>query len=579
MQQPKRAFRFSARLRGNPLGVSEGRLWLKRAPRWWPVAAIMVVAAVAAASFLLLRRGGGEAAGALQVYTVQRGTVSATVTSTGEVYAPRQLELSFDVNRIPLTELKVAAGQQVKAGDVLACIDPTTLQRAVDQAQADLTVAQDNLAKAKEPYSTLDMTQARLAVSQAEVALAEAQENLDTVRHPDVASAQAAVKDAEAALKSAQAGLVSAQNDTANAAQIRTLQYEQSWYENNYAAAQVKFANGEIDQGKLDLEYSNMLAAQERVRVAQAKADSALTSAQNQLDKAEKAYQEAQDNLAEAQQGPDALALAKAENQVTQAQYNLDKAKESLAAIEAGPAAKDVEVAQAKAVSAQATLEAAQATLKAATMVAPFDGTVISVGVAVGDLVSSGNTIITLADLTNLQARAIVDETDIGNVQIGQQVTITFDAFPGNRFQGQVLEVPLQGTLSQNILTYAVPVSLKGAADVALKPGMTANISIAAGRHENVLLVPAMAVQQSDAGNVVLVQDAVGTPGVETPVQLGLSDGMYVEVKRGLNEGDRVVFEYQETQQTQSPQQWMQQGGVRTFGGNGMPNIPGGIGQ
>ena len=157
-----------------------------------------------------------------------------------------------------------------------------------------------------------------------------------------------------------------------------------------------------------------------------------------------------------------------------------------------------------------------------------------------------------MADLSNLRVRAIVDETDISNVEIGQDATITFDAFAGYRFRGQVLEVPLQGQMNQNILTYEVPVSLEGAEGVAIKPGMTANLSIVVGRRENVLLVPAMAVQQGDEGNVVRVQDSPQGPAVETLVELGLSDGMHVEVRRGLNEGDAVVVEYQTPQEAQA---------------------------
>ncbi|MDI7276255.1 MAG: efflux RND transporter periplasmic adaptor subunit [Anaerolineae bacterium] len=532
--------------------------------RWLLIGAAFATVAVVT-GVLWLRRSAGQGTGSLQEFVVERGNVVATVASTGEVYAPRQAELCFDVNRIPLIELNVAPGQQVRAGDVLARIDTTTLQRALTQAEAELTVAQDNLEKARNPYTELDLTRARLAVESAEIALAEAQENLETVRNPDVQAAERAVQEAAAALQSAQSQLIVAQNDPSNAAQLRTLEYEAVWYQNNYWAAKEKFERGEISQEKLNWEYSNMLAAQERLKAAQAKAESSLASAQNQLAKAQSAYQEAQENLARVKRGPDATDLAKAKNQVAQAQYNLDKARADLAAVEAGPAPKDVEVAEAKVVSAQAALEEARAALEAATMRAPFDGTVVSVGAAVGDLVSSSTIVVTLADLSNLRARAIVDETDITKIEIGQEVTITFDAFPGARFRGQVLEVPLQGKLTQNVLTYEVPVSLEGTEGISLKPGMTANLSIMVGRAENVLLVPALAVQQGEEGTVVLVRGSPrGSPGL-TPVLLGLSDGVYVEVKKGLNEGDRVLVEYQ------APQEEMP--GSRGFGGM----MPGGV--
>jgi len=655
---------------------------LKRVSKWWP--ALLIVILVAAGVVFVPKwrsTNASETADLTQVFTAQRGNLVAAISPTGEVYAPRQADLSFDVNKIELIELNVAPGQVVEAGDVLARIDATALERAVIQAEADLTVAQDNLDKAQNPYTTLDLTQAKVAVEQAEVALEEAKENseevqnpateldltqaklavaqaeldlveaeenleevqnpssdldlsqaklavaqaeidledakesLETLHDPDIETAQVAVRDATASLESAKSQLIVVENDPDNAARLRTLEAEADWYRNNYWSAQQKFEQGKIDQGKLNQEYSNMLAAEEKLTAARAQAESSLANAQNKVTQAEEALQDAQENLAELQGGPDAMELTRAETQVTQAEYNLTKAQETLAdleagpdpsevtraetqvaqaeynlakaqdtladieagpdpsevaraeaqvaqaeyslakaqetldEIEAGPDPKEIEVAQARVISAQATLEEAQAALEAATMIAPFDGTVISVGTEVGDLVSSNLIVVTLADLTNLRVRAIVDETDISLVEIGQEVEATFDAFPGHSFWGQVLEVPLQGTLSQNILTYEVPVSLEGAEDVALKTGMTANLEIVVGRRENALLVPAMAVQQSEEGNVVMVQDTPEGPAAATQVQAGLSDGTYVEIVSGLIEGDLVVVEYQSSQQ------------------------------
>jgi len=80
---------------------------------------------------------------------------------------------------------------------------------------------------------------------------------------------------------------------------------------------------------------------------------------------------------------------------------------------------------------------------------------------------------------------------------------------------------------------------------------MTANLSIVVGRRQNVLLVPVLAVQEGEDGDVVLVQDSPRGEAVATRVEVGVSDGTYVEVLRGLNEGDQAVVEYQaSTQQT-----------------------------
>ena len=153
--------------------------------------------------------------------------------------------------------------------------------------------------------------------------------------------------------------------------------------------------------------------------------------------------------------------------------------------------------------------------------------------------------------MTNdLRVRAYVDETKITQVQVGQEARITFDAFPGVTFRGVVLEVPVEGALQGNVVTYEVPMSLEPAEGVSLKPGMTANIKIETASKQNVLRLPAYAISQSSEGWVVNVQDAGGTI-TQALVQIGISDGTYVEIVRGLNEGDVVVAQLQEQQQQQ----------------------------
>jgi HlyD family secretion protein len=496
-----------------------------------------------------LLRSGEQATTYSQKVVVERGTIVAAIAPTGEVYAPRQAELSFDVTKIPLTELDVTPGQQVKAGEVLARIDATSLERAVTEAEAQLTIAQSDLEEAQEPYTELDLTQAQVAVAQAEVDLAEAQETLYDLLNPDIATAEAAVRDATAELESARNNLIVVQKSDVVSKNVRDREFEHTWFENNYGTFLKKYERGEVDKTRLDWEWNALMTAKEKLDSARAEAAKALNDAENRVAQAEDALQEAQEDLAALQAGPGSLELDKAKTQVAQAEYTLQKAQADLAEIEAGPDPEDVEVAQAKVIAAQADLEEAQAALEAATMVAPFDGTVIDVGAEVGDLVSSSIVVVTLADLSHLEVKALVDETDISQVEIGQEAEITFDALPGKRFSGRVLSVPLQGTLSQNIVTYEVPVSLEGTEGVTLKAGMTANLKITVGKRENVLLVPAMAVQYEEGLPTVLVQDNPNASPAATNVEAGLSDGTHTEIVRGLNEGDVVVIVFTPTEE------------------------------
>ena len=99
------------------------------------IVAIIVLAAVGALA-LRMRNATSQADSFTQVLTVERGNLVAAISPTGEVSAERRAQLSFDVNKVPLVGLYVSPGQQVQEGEVLARIDPASLQRAVDQAEA-----------------------------------------------------------------------------------------------------------------------------------------------------------------------------------------------------------------------------------------------------------------------------------------------------------------------------------------------------------------------------------------------------------------------------------------------------------
>ncbi len=516
--------------------------------RWKTYALMAGIVALAVVVALFLRTRGSPSNSTLtQTWAVQRGNLVASLTLTGEVSAQQRVELSFDVSKIPLTELNVKAGQTVKEGDVLAKIETESLQRAVDQAKADLLSAEDALESAKTPYTELDKRKAELDVAQAETALEQAK--LDT--------ADKALREAEYNLESAKLNLAITQHSTSVGKTVRDLDYSLAWHERKLQDLQAKLQAGKTSQESVDEEGEALAKVRAQWETAHSTARASLAAAEDKVTKAEEA-------LATLKAGSDTLAMAQARNRVAQAEYNLAKAKDALSKIEAGPESKAVQLAQSKYDAAKATLAEVEATLAAAALVAPFDGTVISVGVEVGDEVSSGMAVVTLADLSKLEISASVDESEISQVSVGQEATITFDAFPGKTMRGKVLEVPLEGSVVNSVVSYAVPLSLKGAEGLALRSGMTANVKLQVGSRQNALLIPVLAVKQSEDGDVVLVRDA-NSGTVETRVETGLSNGTYVEVVKGLNEGDQVEVQYtaSSTQQVTT-----RQGGIGSiFGG------------
>ena len=208
-------------------------------------------------------------------------------------------------------------------------------------------------------------------------------------------------------------------------------------------------------------------------------------------------------------------------------------------------------------------------------LTAPFDGTVLQTNAAVDEVIASNTTILTVANLRGLQVLASVDETTIRRVTAGQPAQITFDAVPGQTLQGQVGDVPLQGTLQGGVMVYEVPISLAGADKLPLLVGMTANVKIAVGQAENALLVPAMALQKANGMYQVLVPNTADPEGQPeaVPVEVGLSDGTYTQIVRGLNDGDKVVVEMAAAQSNTNFRGFGVLGGL---GGGGQPRVSAG---
>lgn len=147
-------------------------------------------------------------------------------------------------------------------------------------------------------------------------------------------------------------------------------------------------------------------------------------------------------------------------------------------------------------VRARASLDLAQQRLDDARVTAPVMGTIIEKPVSLGQVIQSGTstagggtTIVKMADLTKVRARALVNETDIGQVRPGFEATVTVDAFPDRQFRGTVEKIEPQAVVQQNVTMFPVLVSLDNREGL-LMPGMNGEVAIVAERRENVLAIP-----------------------------------------------------------------------------------------
>ena len=211
--------------------------------------------------------------------------------------------------------------------------------------------------------------------------------------------------------------------------------------------------------------------------------------------------------------------------------------------------------------TAQQSVQRAQTNLGYATITSPIDGVVLSKSVEEGQTVAASfNTpeLFTIAqDLTDMRVIADIDEADIGGVREGQRVSFTVDAFPDDRFEGSVTQVRQQATTESNVVTYEVVISAPNA-DLKLKPGLTANVTIYTLEKNGVLTLPAKAlrfmpneallakgqtIEDTEAPQKVWTQE--GNTFRAHKVETGTTNGITTEILSGIGEGQEVLVDFQ----------------------------------
>ncbi len=176
-------------------------------------------------------------------------------------------------------------------------------------------------------------------------------------------------------------------------------------------------------------------------------------------------------------------------------QQQLEIAKANFESAEAAVSASQAQVTQAAAQVSQraAAVKVAETNLSHTTIEAPVDGVVVSRNVDVGQTVAASlqaPTLFTIAqDLTKMQVYAKTDESDVGQIQVGQRATFKVDAFPRDNFDGRVVQVRMNATVVQNVVTYDTVIEFDNP-DMKLFPGMTAYVTIPVASVSNVLKVP-----------------------------------------------------------------------------------------
>jgi HlyD family secretion protein len=511
--------------------------------------------------------------------TVQDSTVISSVSGTGQVSAETDITLK-PLASGTIIALPVQDGQSVRAGDLIAEIDPSNAEQSVQNAKASLESAQLSLEKLQEPPTQLQITQDQDAITEAQQSEQVDQANLSK----DYDDAFTEVSNAFLDLPTVVTGVDNTLYKTNSNGQDNASYYSDlvsniapdvTTYETSattdYAAASTAYQQNFLDYkatsrnaatstiiALLNETYTTTKLVSDSVKSSNdlfSFVNQQLTNDNKQVPAALNGYQTTlagYTNTIDA----DLTSLLNSINSITSDQNALTNDRlsytektETLQQLQTGPDPLDIQSSQLQVTQAQNSLADAEQTLQNYYVTAPFDGVVSNITATVGD--QSGSSVATLTTTQQI-AQITLNEVDAAKIQVGDQATLTFDAVPGLSIAGKVSEIDTVGTVSQGVVTYGVKIAFD-TSDSRIKPGMSVSANIVTNIDQNVLVVPNAAIQTQGATSYVQVfnpplANSTGNTGVvsavlpqDVMVQVGNSNNTQTEIVSGLTAGEQVV--------------------------------------
>lgn len=467
------------------------------------------------------------AAPSVNVAIATKRDIVHTFEGVGSVEAPFNVKIASKVTGL-IQYLQVREGDAVKAGDVIARIDPSQVQALVAQNQAAVAEAQQRLSQAAiTANATTVNVQSQVRTQQA--ALATAQANAAQVKgnyDATIETAQAAVTDAEGKVASAKATIANAE------ATIRSAQA-------NVKNAQVRYdrTNNLYKQGFVAAQDVDDARTAVNVQIA------ALNVNQSQRDAAKSALDSANAQLNSAQQNVSIVTkkgkadIASAESAVKQAQAALAYAKANTSQAPAYQA--NLAALRATVTAAQAQLQNAQAQLNDTVLRSTVNGFVTDRSADPGTVVTAGSPIVTIQSEKQVYVTVPIPEDVSRLVKVGQTATSVFDALPGQKFAGRIFSLDPAADPQSRLFTMRV--SLANPQN-QVKPNMFGRTSFETERISNAVVVPREAVKVGkDGKQTVTVIDQDSTAHVR-PVETGAQDTQGIQILKGVEAGEQVVI-------------------------------------
>ncbi len=555
----------------------------KRRRRGWVkkvIALVLVCAIAGGGAWYFLGSGDNRAAAADTTYTtaaVERRTITSTITGSGTLEAADSYSVTTLLEGTILTA-NFEEGDQVEKDTVLYTIDSTDAENSLEQSQISVSQAQRNYNSALESLDDLTVAAdvaGRIYSLDVEVGdEINAGEQVATIRNSDVMELTVSFPADDA------------QNFYVGQSATVTLD---STFETLTGTVSEVAANTTVSTG-------NMIVREVTIQVTNpggistTQTASATVNGVGSSSSGTFSYEDESTVVADVSGTVSSIAVSEGD-WVSEGQTLLVMTSDDLD--------EQVQSASDSLRNAEISYENQTDQLDDYTITSPIQGTIVDKNYNAGETTEANEVLCTIYDLSYLTMTLSVDELDISDIEVGQTVTIVADAVEDQTYEGVVTKVSVAGTSSGSATTY--PVTIRIDETDGLLPGMSVDATIELGSAEDVLAIPASALNRGDtvlvtadspsAANAVTGQteETAEAPAssaapegeseeqqyVSVPVTTGITDGDYIEITSGLQEGDVVA--YIPTSSSSDSGLGMMMGGMPGGGGMG-GGMPGGGG-
>jgi HlyD family secretion protein len=428
-----------------------------------------------------------------QFVTVSRGPITETVSVTGSTAPIESVSLGFQ-NSGTVARVYHKIGDTAYEGEVIAQLNIASLSAVLQQAQAVYNSAVASRMSTSLPDAAAKARNAYLA----------AYTTLDTTLHDDIDTVYggATVYGPELIINSPQ--------------------YDFGALSRDRAALEIAMESYRLDLMKVQITDPVVLLS------------SSTATAQKVADLLNKLARTTNDPASQAS-ATQVAALTTARASVDALLITLANARDTYRTASVGATS----LADASVEQAVAGVALAKANLQGSTIVAPITGTITQLDAKVGQTASMGSPLVSIMSSNAFEVEAGIPETDVGKIKVGNNVTMTLDAFPNETLTGRIFYIDPAETITQGVVDYKIKVSFD-TPDPRMKSGLTANLEIHTRSKDAVLILPQYAILQNDKGTFIKVL----TDGVEAevPVVLGMQDKAgNVEIQSGVTEGQQVL--------------------------------------